>query len=119
MGAEIPTIYLASMDGFQETIPLNRLKSGRSIAVRVAGRDIALFNVDGTIYATNDACAHAGASLGSGKLHGTIVTCRAHGFRYDVTSGKCTHIAGLGVVTYLVKLVEGKIFVAVPPPNPT
>ena len=29
--------------------------------------------------AIGDSCAHAGASLGSGKLNGRIVTCRAHG----------------------------------------
>jgi nitrite reductase/ring-hydroxylating ferredoxin subunit len=103
------------MDDYLETIALSRLPVGRALAVRVAGIDVALFNVDGNIYATNDACAHAGASLGSGKLHGTIVTCRAHGFRYDVTSGHCTSIQGLKVSSYPVKIVDGKIFVALTP----
>jgi nitrite reductase/ring-hydroxylating ferredoxin subunit len=100
------------MADFIETIPLERLRVGKSKTVRVGDTDVALFNVDGNIYATNDACAHAGASLGSGKLRGTIVTCRAHGFRYDVTSGSCTSIAGLRVAAYPVKIVDGKIMVS-------
>jgi nitrite reductase/ring-hydroxylating ferredoxin subunit len=101
------------MQGFLETIALSRLSVGKSITVRIGGKDIALFNVGGTIYAMSDGCAHAGASLGSGKLQGAIVTCRAHGFRYEVTTGRCTNIQGLGVATYPVKVVDGKIFVAV------
>jgi nitrite reductase/ring-hydroxylating ferredoxin subunit len=103
------------MGEFVETIALTRLPLGKSMVVRVAGRDIALFNVDGQVYATGDVCAHAGASLGSGKLHGTTVTCPAHGFRYDVTTGKCTSIQGLRVASYPVKVVEGKILIAVAP----
>ncbi len=101
------------MADFVETIPLERLRVGKSKTVRVGDTDVALFNVDGNIYAMNDACAHAGASLGSGKLRGTIVTCRAHGFRYDVTTGHCTTIAGLRVGAYLVKIVDGKIMVSI------
>jgi nitrite reductase/ring-hydroxylating ferredoxin subunit len=100
------------MDSFVETIALSRLPIGKCIVVRVAGKDLALFNVDGTIHATIDACAHAGASLGSGKLQGTTVTCRAHGFRYDVTNGECLNIQGLRVAAYPVKVIGDKIFVA-------
>jgi nitrite reductase/ring-hydroxylating ferredoxin subunit len=101
------------METFQETIELDRLRPGKSISVRVAGQDVALFNVDGTIYAIGDACAHAGASLGSGKLQGHLVTCRAHGFRYDITTGHCTSIQGLRVAAYTVKVLDGKIMVAI------
>ncbi len=106
------------MEGFLETIALSRLPVGRSMVVQVAGSDIALFNVDGNVYAVSDACAHAGASLGSGKLRGKIVTCRAHGFRYDVTTGRSTSIAGLRVASYPVRVVDGKIFVAIASQSP-
>ncbi len=101
------------MEDFLETIALRRLPVGRSMVVRIAGKEVALFNVDGDVYAASDACAHAGASLGSGKLQGKIVTCRAHGFRYDFTTGHSTRIEGLRVATYPVKIVDGKIMVAI------
>ena len=46
-----------------------------------------VFNVEGTVYAIQDSCLHKGASLGTGQLDGKFVTCRAHGWRYDVTTG--------------------------------
>ena len=109
------------MEDFVETIALSRLASGKSMVVRIASKEVALFNVDGNVYATDDSCAHAGASLGSGKVQGTTVTCRAHGFRYDVTTGRCISIQGLQLATYLVKVIDGKIFVAANPqsPNPS
>lgn len=100
------------MADFIETIPLARLRPGKAMVVRVAGVEVALFNVEGTIYATRDACAHAGASLGSSKLRGNVVTCRAHGFRYDVTTGNCLNISGLRVATFPTQVVDGKIMVA-------
>ncbi|HLX38294.1 MAG TPA: Rieske 2Fe-2S domain-containing protein [Candidatus Binataceae bacterium] len=100
------------MAGFIETIALDRLPPGKAKAVRIGSRDIALFNVDGTVYALDDACPHAGVSLGSGKLRGGIVTCRGHGFRFDVTSGGCISIVGLRAASYPVKLADGKILVA-------
>ena len=107
------------MADFLETIPLNRLPAGKCKTVRVGGKDIALFNVGGDIYALGDACAHAGVSLGSGKLRGTIVTCRGHGFRYDVTTGDCISISGLRVSAYPVSVVDGKILVSVADQSPS
>lgn len=96
-----------------ETIALERLPPGKSKVLRVVGRDIALFNVNGTVYALDDACPHAGVSLGASKLRGSIVTCRGHGFRYDVTTGSCISIAGLRAASHTVEIIEGKIFVRV------
>jgi len=100
------------MAEFLETIVLDRLPPGKGKVVRVAGKDVALFNVDGNIYAIDDACAHAGVSLGTSKLRGNIVTCRGHGFRYDVTNGQCVSISGMRVASHPVRIVDGKILVA-------
>jgi nitrite reductase/ring-hydroxylating ferredoxin subunit len=40
------------------------------------GKDVALFNVDETIYAMEDSYCHQGLSLRTGKLDGKVVTCR-------------------------------------------
>ena len=100
------------MADFVDAARLDQIPSGTGTVVRIADRDVALFNVDGNIYAIADSCAHAGASLGAGKLNGTIVTCRAHGLRYDVRTGQVT-TGGFGVASYPVKVVDGKIMVAI------
>jgi nitrite reductase/ring-hydroxylating ferredoxin subunit len=100
------------MANFVEGARLDQIPPGTSTVVRIADKDVAFFNVNGNIYAIADSCAHAGASLGAGKLSGTIVTCRAHGLRYDVTTGQVT-TGGFGVAAYAVKVVDGKIMIAV------
>jgi nitrite reductase/ring-hydroxylating ferredoxin subunit len=108
------------MADFIEVAGVDELPPGTGTTVNVAGKDVALFNVDGTIYAMEDACLHQAMSLGGSKPEGKVVTCRAHGWRYDVTTGCTLHVKDYGVATYPVKIVDGKIMVAVatPPPAP-
>ena len=101
------------MADFVEAAQLDQVPLGTSKVVKLMDKNVALFNVDGNIYAIEDTCLHAGASLGAGKLNGIIVTCRAHGLRYDVTTGHLTSSPELGVASYPVKLVDGKIMVAI------
>lgn len=100
------------MPEFIEAARLDQIPLGTGTTVKVADKEVAIFNVDGDVYAIDDSCAHAGASLGSGKLSGRIVTCRAHGLRYDVTTGQVT-TGGFGVPSYPAKVVDGKILIAV------
>ena len=101
------------MADFLEVASLEQIAPGHSMVVKVAGKDVALFNVEGQIYAIDDACVHQGASLGAGKLEGKIVTCRAHGLKYDVTTGFVGGSPGYGVASHAVQVVDGKIAVAV------
>jgi 3-phenylpropionate/trans-cinnamate dioxygenase ferredoxin component len=100
------------MTQFTEAARLDEVPVGTGTTFKVGGKDVAIFNVEGQIYAIADSCVHAGASLGAGKLEGKVLTCRAHGMRYDVTTGEVTS-GGLRVAAYPVKVVEGKILIAV------
>ena len=101
------------MSEFVEVASLDQIAPGGSLVVQVAGVSVALFNVDGAIYALDDSCAHAGASLASGKIEGKIVTCRAHGLKYDITNGYVGGVPGYGVASHAVQVVDGKVHVAV------
>ena len=76
-------------------LPLETLRQQGRALVRVAGRELALFWVDGTLHAREDACPHAGASLAFGTLEGHWVRCQAHGLRFDVRSGQMAGAKGL------------------------
>ena len=95
-----------------EAARVEQVPPGTGTTVKVAGKEVAIFNVDGVVYAIGDSCSHAAASLGAGKLNGKIVTCRAHGLRYDVTTGQVT-TGGFGVASYPAKVADGKILIAV------
>jgi nitrite reductase/ring-hydroxylating ferredoxin subunit len=100
------------MASFVEVARVEQLPPGSGMVVRVDGKDVAIFNVDGTIYAIDDSCRHQGLSLGTSKFDGKIVTCRGHGWKYDVTTGSTLASPGFGVAAYPVKVVDGKIMVA-------
>lgn len=61
---------------------------GAGRAFEVEDCSIAVFNVDGTLYAIDDTCPHQGSSLAMGKLEGCVVTCRSHGMKVNVTGGQ-------------------------------
>ncbi|HST11663.1 MAG TPA: Rieske 2Fe-2S domain-containing protein [Terriglobales bacterium] len=100
------------MSDFVEAARLDEIPVGTSTTVMVADKAVALFNVDGQIYAIDDICPHAGSSLGNGKLDGRIVTCRSHGMKIDVITGCFPASTGFAVASYPVMVVAGKIMVA-------
>jgi nitrite reductase/ring-hydroxylating ferredoxin subunit len=67
---------------------LASIPPGSGQAHTVAGRRLALFNVDGKIHAMDDTCPHAGAPLSDGRLSGCVITCPWHGWSFDVTNGR-------------------------------
>ena len=67
---------------------LGDLPPGTGKAFAVGGRRIACFNVDGRIFAIDDACPHDGGPLSEGALAGTTITCPWHEAEFDVTCGK-------------------------------
>jgi nitrite reductase/ring-hydroxylating ferredoxin subunit len=51
--------------------------------VRVAGRSIGVFNVDGEFFAIRNRCPHQGAPLCEGKLWGALASDRPGSFQYE------------------------------------
>jgi nitrite reductase (NADH) small subunit len=56
--------------------------------VEVAGTQIALFHVDGRVYAVRNRCPHRGGPLVRGFVEeGPAVRCPMHGWRFDLVTG--------------------------------
>src|SRR5271170_576534 len=102
----------SDMAAFVEIARLDRIPPGAGSRFVAAGKDVALFNVDGTICAIGDTCPHAGGSLGMGKLDGRIVTCPVHGMKFDVATGCFAGTSDFGVASFPAKVVDGEIMVA-------
>jgi nitrite reductase/ring-hydroxylating ferredoxin subunit len=51
--------------------------------VRVAGRDIVIFNINGEFFALSDKCPHKGGSLSRGKLSGAVTSCEPGTYQYS------------------------------------
>ena len=96
--------------GLVEDIP-----EGGCAKALVGGELVAVFNVDGVLYALSDVCSHGQASLSEGRLSGYSVTCPLHGARFDVRTGEALGLpATAPVATFLVEVEDGRILVTIP-----
>jgi nitrite reductase (NADH) small subunit len=91
---------------FVRVAGVGELGPGQCKVVIAGGMQIALYNVDGTYYATDNTCGHRSGPLGQGVLEGKIVCCPWHSWTYDVTTGICPVNPHVRVKTFPVK-VEG------------
>jgi nitrite reductase/ring-hydroxylating ferredoxin subunit len=66
----------------------SELRPGEARRIVIDGIEIALCNVAGELYAVDDVCTHAYASLSDGLLCGAEIECPLHGGRFDVRSGR-------------------------------
>jgi nitrite reductase/ring-hydroxylating ferredoxin subunit len=57
-------------------------------AKRVVIGEIAIYNLGGKFYATDDICTHAYASLADGYIEEGQVECPLHAARFDIVTGK-------------------------------
>lgn len=64
------------------------LHEGEHVVVDLDGMDVAVFRVDGELYAIEDACTHDGAEIASGCLEGAEIICPRHGARFCIKTGK-------------------------------
>lgn len=100
---------------FVKVATVHEIPPGKAKQVKVGGRAVALFNVEGNFYAIDDTCPHRGAPLWEGEVEGHEVTCPWHGARFDVTTG--AHLcppAARGVPAYKVQVVGEEVQVDVP-----
>jgi len=91
------------------------LLPGKGETVLLAGKRIAVFNVDGQFYALDDDCPHRGGPLGPGWVEAgkCTVACPLHGWEFDLKTGACLTVPARPVRAYPVRVVEGKVEVSV------
>ena len=83
---------------------------GEVLGIEVAGHSIALYDVDGAIFATDNICTHAYARLSDGWLDGEAIECPLHAARFDVRTGKVLDPPAIeDLKTYPVRVVDGEI----------
>ena len=72
----------------------NELRSGRVLARRYFGRELAIYRTrSGVVSVVNAHCPHMGAHLGRvGHVDGEVLRCGFHGFKFD-TAGTCVATA--------------------------
>ena len=83
--------------------------------VALAGREMALFNIDGSFFATDDRCTHMRARLSDGYVQGGVVECPLHFGKFDIRSGRAlSPPCKLPLAVYAVRVEDGTVLVGEP-----
>ena len=84
------------------------------IGVDIAGKSIALYRVEGEVFATDNLCTHGNARLCDGFLEGHEIECPLHQGKFDIRNGKamCAPLTE-DVKTYPIKIEDDRVFVAI------
>jgi nitrite reductase/ring-hydroxylating ferredoxin subunit len=86
--------------------------AGEVIKVETAGLALAVYNVDGQIYVTDDACTHGPGSLSEGFLDGDVIECNFHQGCFNVRSGEVvTPPCMIPIKTYTAVVENGVVFI--------
>ena len=97
-------------EGWFKAAERGALGEGEVIGVIVEGREIALYEMDGDIFATDDICTHAYAKLSDGWLDKGEIECPLHAGRFDPRTGKATAPPCTDdIKTYPVRIVGDEI----------
>ncbi len=90
-------------------VPLNgckRISLGRQ-------GEVAVFNLDGRFYATDDRCTHGAASLSKGEIEGGQIICPLHFGSFDIATGAPVDPpCDVRLRTYALRIEGAEIFIA-------
>jgi nitrite reductase/ring-hydroxylating ferredoxin subunit len=87
---------------------------GTALKVETGGLTLAVFNLDGAFYVTDDACTHGPGSLSEGEIFDDVIECNFHQGQFCIRTGEpvlapCTE----PVKTYSVSVREGRVVIQV------
>jgi len=64
------------------------VEPGQVRHVALAGREVAVFNIDGEFFATSDRCTHMRARLSDGYVQAGVIECPLHFGKFDIRTGR-------------------------------
>jgi naphthalene 1,2-dioxygenase ferredoxin component len=98
---------------WQDVIAVDDVPADDVVGVIVAGKDLAIYSVDGDIFASDNLCTHGHARLCDGFLDGHEIECPLHQGKFDVRSGEptCAPVSE-AIRTYPIKIENGRVYVA-------
>ena len=102
---------------WRPVIELDEIIEGGINKASVAGLRLILLQVDGELYAYEDACPHERHPLSLGELEGDILTCAKHLWEFEIKTGK--HVSRINrpkcdLRSFGVRVVNGVVEIELP-----
>ncbi len=76
------------MGKFVKVCSVHEIPAGTAKMIKVEGKPVAIFNLKGNFYATDDTCPHEGGHLSDGSIERENVSCPWHGATFHIKSGR-------------------------------
>jgi len=97
-----------------EVCKVGDVGAGEVRKVETGGLTLAIYNLDGSFYATDDACTHGPGSLSEGFVEGDVIECNFHQGRFNIRTGE---VVGppcmIPVRTYPTIVEDDRVFVEI------
>ena len=77
-------------ESWTDATSIDELPDDDVTGLQVGGRDIAIYKVEGKVFATDNTCTHGHARLCDGFLDGHEIECPLHQGKFDVRDGQPT-----------------------------
>ena len=104
---------MSNLEGYFFICVENELKGSEGQRFYVNDTDVAMFKVEGNIYALSNICPHQQASkIYEGFIEDNCVVCPLHGWTFSLETGNL-HNGRRGLDTFPVKIEDGKIYAKV------
>ncbi len=95
-----------------EVARVDAVPEGTGLRVEIDEYPVAIWNVEGELYATAETCTHEEASLTEGDLWEEVIECPLHGAQFDVRTGEVLTLPAIFPLrTYPIRVQDGVIYV--------
>src|ERR1700759_5196198 len=88
--------------------------AGNALRVEAGDLTLAVFNVDGQHYVTDDLCTHGPGSLSEGYIEGDVVECNFHNGQFNIRTGEVVSPpCMIPIKTYPAPVENGKVVIEI------
>jgi nitrite reductase/ring-hydroxylating ferredoxin subunit len=97
-----------------ELCSTDEVAAGSAIRVENGDLILAVYNLDGEFYVTDDTCTHGPGSLSEGYVEDDIVECNFHGGQFNIKTGEvAAPPCMVPIKTYPTTVENGKVVIEV------
>lgn len=94
---------------------IEAVPAGEVRVLTCGGRELAVANLGGEVYAIDNVCTHDGGPLGEGQLRNGRIICPRHGAAFDPKTGRALTLPAVrGVRAYSAAIEDGGIYIDCP-----
>src|SRR5437763_13464157 len=91
---------------------IDDVAGGAALKVETGDLVLAVFNVGGQFYVTDDACTHGPGSLSEGYIEDDVVECNFHNGQFNIKTGEVVAPpCMIPIKTYKTAVENGKVFI--------